>query len=285
MANKALSDTLTLPAPAKLNLFLHITGQRADDYHLLQTVFVFLDYADTIHLVRRSDNAIRRCRGDPSIPECEDLTLRAARLLQKVSGVQAGVDLYLDKRLPMGGGLGGGSSDAATVLLGLNQLWGCGLSLAQLADMGVSLGADVPVFVQGHAAWAEGIGELLTPVDVPEKWYLVVHPNVHVKTAELFQHEDLTRNCEIIKIAHFLTGETQNVFQTVVKKTYPEVAKAFDWISGFAQAKLTGSGACLFAAFDDETEAQRVLAKLPEQWFGFVARACNHSPLHTQLKP
>lgn len=284
MANQPLSSSLTLPAPAKLNLFLHITGRRADGYHLLQTLFVFLDYADTIHLVRRSDHAILRCQGDPSIPEDEDLTLRAAHLLQKVSGVRVGVDLYLDKRLPMGGGLGGGSSDAATVLLGLNRLWGCGLSLSQLAELGVSLGADVPVFVHGHAAWAEGVGELLTPVDVPEKWYLVVHPNVHVKTAELFQHEGLTRNCEIIKIAHFLAGQTRNVFEPVVKKTYPEVAEAFDWTSGFAQAKLTGSGACLFAAFDDEIEAQRILAKLPEQWFGFVAKACNRSPLHAKLK-
>ncbi len=283
MADQILKS-LSLPAPAKLNLFLHITGRRADGYHLLQTLFIFLDKADQIRLEQRNDSQIMRCAGDPRLPEAEDLTVKAACLLQQVTACPWGANLYVDKRLPMGGGLGGGSSDAATALVGLNALWQCGLNLDELADLGLQLGADVPVFVRGQAAWAEGIGEQLEPVSVAEKWYLVIHPNVHVSTAKIFAQEGLTRDCQAIRIAAFLAGQTVNVFEPVVKEAYPEVAQAFDWLSVYAEAKLTGSGACLFAAFDDETKAQGILALLPEQWSGFVARGVNQSPLHTSLK-
>ncbi len=275
---------MILPAPAKLNLFLHITGRRADGYHLLQTLFVFLDYADEIQLTLRPDGLIRRTVGDPLIPENDDLVVKAARLLQVTTACTQGVDIAVHKKLPMGGGLGGGSSDAASVLVGLNRLWNCGLDPVALAALGLRLGADVPVFVHGHAAWAEGVGEILQPVDVPEKWYLVVHPNVHVSTAKIFLHEDLTRHCQPIRIATFLAGQTTNVFEPVVIKAYPEVAEAFHWLSGFAPARLTGSGACLFAAFDDECTAKQVLAVLPEQWSGFVAKSRCQSPLQLAIE-
>lgn len=281
MENKFLGEALVLPAPAKLNLFLHITGRRADGYHLLQTLFQFLDYSDEISLQVRTDGKITRSLGSPLVPENDDLVVKAARLLQQATDSKLGVDLKVYKKLPMGGGLGGGSSDAATVLLGLNKLWNCNLSLDSLAALGLRLGADVPVFVQGQVAWAEGVGERLEPVTLPEKWYFVLHPNVHVSTAEVFSAQGLTRDCKPIRIAAFLAEQTTNVFEPIVRKNYPEVAKAFEWLGN--KAKLTGSGACLFAEFDDEKSAQIIAKNLPRQWSGFVAKGRCKSPLHEKL--
>ncbi len=304
-----INTTLTLPAPAKLNLFLHITGRREDGYHLLQTVFQLLDYGDEITLVRRDDNHIKRLKGLESVPEASDLMVRAARLLQKqqrqhyvnsdLPSPALGVDISINKVLPMGGGIGGGSSDAATVLLGLNQLWGCQLSIDELAELGLQLGADVPVFVRGHSAWAEGIGEELKPIDLPEKWFVVIHPGVSVSTAEIFLDKGLTRDCEAIKIARFLQADgfekTTNVFEKVVRKKYPQVATALDWLSkasnpvtGSSEARLTGSGSCLFASFQSEEDAQSVLSglaavSLDKNWQGFVARGMNQSPVLSAL--
>ncbi|MEZ5534387.1 MAG: 4-(cytidine 5'-diphospho)-2-C-methyl-D-erythritol kinase [Thiolinea sp.] len=282
MADPLLS-TLTLPAPAKINHFLHITGRRADGYHLLQTLFQFLNYCDEITLTLREDGVISRSQGGEGIPEQDDLVVKAAKLLQTETACRLGADIKVLKRLPMGGGLGGGSSDAATTLLGLNLLWGLGLSEQSLAATGLRLGADVPVFIYGRAAWAEGVGEQLEFVGLDEKCYLVVHPGVHVSTAKIFASEGLTRDLRPITIATFLAGQTQNVFESVVRKAYPEVDNAFRWLSGFAVVKMTGSGACLFAEFDSEGQARQVLNKLPEQWSGFVALSDSISPLHKKL--
>lgn len=276
-------QTLTLPAPAKLNLFLHITGRRADGYHLLQTLFVFLDFGDEITLGVRDDGVIHRPVGAEGVPEAADLTVRAARLLQQVSGSSLGASIQVLKRIPMGGGLGGGSSDAATVLQGLNYLWRCGLSTDDLAALGLRLGADVPVFVRGHAAWAEGVGEQLTPVSLPESWYVVIHPGVHVPTAELFSDPGLTRDCPPIKLATFHAGLGINVFQPVVEKRYSEVAAALRWLSRYSSAMLTGSGSCLFAPVISKQEGETILQCLPNDWFGFVASSANVSPLQQKL--
>ncbi|HPQ95151.1 MAG: 4-(cytidine 5'-diphospho)-2-C-methyl-D-erythritol kinase [Thiothrix sp.] len=272
----------SLPAPAKLNLFLHITGRRADGYHHLQTLYQFLDHGDTIHLAKRPDGVIRRGGGMASVPESADLAVRAARLLQQAAGTGQGADIRVEKCLPAGGGLGGGSSDAATVLVGLNRLWGLGLGRDELAALGLQLGADVPVFVQGRAAWAEGIGEQLTAVEIPCPWYLVICPAVHVSTPELFRHQGLTRNCQPITMATFLSGAAENVFERIVRMEYPEVGHALDWLSSFAQAKMTGSGGCLFAGFEAKAQADAVFLTLPRQWFGFVAKGMNVSPLYQQ---
>lgn len=284
MAGGFYGTTLTLPAPAKINHFLHITGRRADGYHLLQTLFQFLDYSDDIALTLRNDGVVSRSASNVGIPEKDDLVVRAAKLLQIEAACQLGVEIKVHKNLPMGGGLGGGSSDAATTLLGLNLLWGCGLSEAQLALLGLRLGADVPVFIYGKAAWAEGIGEQLTFVELPSKWYLVVHPGVHVSTAKIFSSEGLTRDLRPITIATFLAGQTRNVFETVVRKLFSEVDDAYHWLSAFAVTKMTGSGACLFAEFGSKHQAQQILNKLPRQWTGFVARSDFRSPLHTKLE-
>ena len=276
-------QTLTLPAPAKLNLFLHITGRRTDGYHLLQTLFVFLDFADEITLTVREDGAISRPTGAADVPAEADLTVRAARLLQQVTGCRRGADIQVHKRIPMGGGLGGGSSDAATVLQGLNYLWQCGLSDDALAALGLRLGADVPVFVRGQAAWAEGVGEQLTPVAVPDSWYVVIHPQVHVPTAELFSSPDLTRNCPAITLATFHGGAGINVFQPVVEKRYPEVAEAISWLSRYSNAKLTGSGSCLFGSVNSRHEGETILKSLPDKWFGFIAQGVSLSPLQQKL--
>lgn len=277
-------SALTLPAPAKLNLFLHITGRRLDGYHLLQTLFVFLDFSDEITLSIRKDDAIKRLTGADNVSEDADLSVRAARLLQQETGCSLGADLHVRKRIPMGGGLGGGSSDAATVLQGLNHLWQCGLNDDELAALGLRLGADVPVFVRGHAAWAEGVGEELMPVDVLPVWYIVIHPGVHVPTAELFSAPDLTRDCPPITLAAFHDGQGINVFQPVVEARFPEVARASKWLSGFSEAKLTGSGSCLFAAVSSRLEGESILQDLPSGWFGFVAESLAISPLQQKLQ-
>jgi len=271
------------PAPAKLNLFLHITGRRADGYHLLQTVFQFLDHGDSLEFELREDGYILRSEGPAEIPEDSDMVLKAARLLQEQSGTRLGASIKLRKILPVEAGLGGGSSDAATTLVALDQLWRTRLGNARLKALGLELGADVPVFIGGQAAWAEGVGEVLTPLELPEPWYLVLQPACRVSTREIFQAPELTRNSAAIKIARFRSGPTRNDFEPVVRSRYPQVSEALDWLGAHAEARLTGSGACVFAAFADETAARRVYAALPQGWRGFVAKGCNRSPLLTRL--
>lgn len=269
------------PAPAKLNRMLHIVGRRDDGYHRLQTVFQFLDYCDQLAFELRGDGAILRAVELTGVTQAQDLTLRAARLLQQATGTRQGAVIHLHKQLPMGGGLGGGSSDAATVLVALNQLWQTGLSGHELAALGLRLGADVPVFVHGQAAWAEGVGEQLTPVELDEPWFVVLLPAVHISTAEIFTDPDLTRNSTPITIAHFLAGDGGNDCEAVVRRRYPLVAEALDWLSRFAPARLTGTGACVFAAFATREQAEQVAAQAPVQVF--VARGHNRSPLLERL--
>lgn len=267
------------PAPAKLNLFLHIIGRRADGYHLLQTAFQFLDYGDTLTIQVTDTQQITLSPLLPGVAEDDNLIIRAAKLLQKAASIQLGAHIHLDKKLPMGGGLGGGSSDAATTLVALNQQWCCQLSADELAALALQLGADVPVFVRGRAAWAEGIGEQLTPISPPEPWYLVVIPECQVSTGEIFSASELTRDCEPIKISGFLSGEGSNVCEAVVKRRYPAVAEAFDWLAQYANPKMTGTGACVFASFETAAKAQQIWQQLPATWQGFIAKGCNQSPL------
>ncbi|MBI5450915.1 MAG: 4-(cytidine 5'-diphospho)-2-C-methyl-D-erythritol kinase [Gammaproteobacteria bacterium] len=268
------------PAPAKLNLFLHVTGRRADGYHLLQTVFQFLDYGDTLDFLPRDDGVICRVPEIAGLPQPQDLVVRAAQQLRAVAGLTDGVTIRLAKRLPVGGGLGGGSSDAATVLCALNQLWRAGLSDAQLAQLGLALGADVPVFIHGQAAWAEGVGEMLQPIDIPERWYLVVVPPCQVPTREIFAAPELTRDCKPVKIDGFLSGKCRNVCEPVVFARYPLVRLAHDWLAQQAgHAYMSGTGASVFAIFDDRTQAEALRRMVPDGWAGFVARGCNRSPL------
>ena len=269
------------PAPAKLNLCLHVTGRRADGYHTLQTVFQFLDHADQLYFVIRQDPVVRRFGGPEGVPEAADLCVRAARLLQEVTGIRQGVDIYNDKRLPAGGGLGGGSSDAATTLHALNRLWGLNLERDTLAGLGLQLGADVPVFIHGQAAWGEGVGEILTPVTLPQAWYLVVIPAISVSTADIFSDAELTRDTPRMTIRDFLSGGGQNDCEAVVRRRYPEVSAALDWLSGFSPARMTGTGGCVFAAFGSEAEARSVERVLPPAWSCLVARGLNRSPLLT----
>ena len=277
---------LSLPSPAKLNLFLHITGRRDDGYHELQTLFQFLDYGDTLTFHHRSDGAIHLEPGLEGVPEHLNLVVRAARSLQEKTGAALGADITLDKRLPMGGGLGGGSSNAATTLVGLNRLWQTGLSEDQLAELGLALGADVPVFVRGHAALGEGVGEKLTPVNPPEDWFVVLKPEVAISTAEIFSAPGLTRNTPRITIAPAFEGDAsgyRNDCEDVVKQLYPEVKSSLDWLSKFGPARLTGTGACIFGRFPTEAEARNVWAEKPTGITGFVARGVNISPLHKKL--
>jgi 4-diphosphocytidyl-2-C-methyl-D-erythritol kinase len=272
------------PAPAKLNLFLHVVGRRADGYHNLQTVFQFLDRADRLEFLPRADGRIRRHSDISGVAQDEDLAVRAARLLQQVCGIRSGVDIRVEKRLPIGGGLGSGSSDAATTLVALNALWNAKLSEDELAELGLRLGADVPVFVHGHAAWAEGVGERLVPVQLPEPWYLVLCPDCAVATGKVFQATDLTRNTAPMTIADFLAGAGRNDCESVVRRLFPQVAEALDWLARHAEARLTGTGACVFARFESEAAACAVLAQLPAAWKGFVARGLNVSPLLARLQ-
>lgn len=281
---------LILPCPAKLNLFLHITGRRADGYHTLQTLFQLLDYGDQLEISARDDSVITIAPDFPQIPLEANLIYRAARLLQHATGCKRGADFTLGKRLPMGGGIGGGSSNAASALLGLNHLWDTQLPLTALADLGRELGADVPVFVRGHSAWAEGIGDVLTPVTLAETWYLVIIPPCAVSTAKIFSHNKLTRNSSAITMRAFLEEGGKNDCQPLVESLYPEVKDAVDWLSSFSpaglmeQARLTGTGACVFAAFATENQARAVLTQRPKQLNGFVAKGVNESPLHSYLR-
>ena len=283
-----VSDETQWPAPAKLNLFLHVTGRRADGYHELQTLFQLIDLSDTVSLGVRDDGRIERPSGPAGVEADSDLTVRAAKALQAATSCRLGVSIRIAKRIPMGGGLGGGSSDAATVLLALNHLWRCGLSVDELARLGLPLGADVPVFVRGSSAWAEGVGERLVPVELPERWYLVIHPGVSVPTKEVFQSPELTRNTPVITIrAAFEPGglaASRNDCEPVVRARYAEVADALDWLGKFAPARLTGTGSCIFAAFGSAIEAERVAARTPDRWRAFVARGLNVSPVLERVR-
>ncbi|HDZ55915.1 MAG TPA: 4-(cytidine 5'-diphospho)-2-C-methyl-D-erythritol kinase [Pseudomonas xinjiangensis] len=274
---------LGLPAPAKLNLFLHITGRRADGYHTLQTLFQFIDHGDTLDFYCTSDGQITLSPELPGVSSDDNLILRAARLLQKTTRCSLGADIRLQKRLPMGGGIGGGSSDAATTLIGLNHLWKTGLSLPQLAELGLRLGADVPVFVQGQAAWAEGVGERLTPVELDEPWYLVIIPPCQVSTADIFSDQRLTRDTPPITLAAFHEHGGRNDCLPVVEARYPAIRNALILLNKYCEAKMTGTGSCLFGAFPNEREADKVRARLPATLQTFVAKGCNRSPLHQLL--
>ncbi|MCC4602814.1 4-(cytidine 5'-diphospho)-2-C-methyl-D-erythritol kinase [Xanthomonas campestris pv. badrii] len=269
------------PAPAKLNLFLQITGRRADGYHLLQTVFRLLAWGDTIHLRVRNDGRIRRIGdGLPGVAEDHDLVVRAARLLQSAAGSQAGAEIRVDKRIPAGGGFGGGSSDAATVLVALNALWGLGLPVDALAGLGLQLGADVPVFVRGHNAWAEGVGEQLTPVTLAEAAYVLVDPGVHVPTPALFQSQELTRDAAPAKIADFASGSLlDNAFEPVLRRREPAVEAAFQALSRIGTPRLTGSGSGCFVEFATRTAAEQALVQLPGSLRAWVVEGAARSPL------
>jgi len=279
----AASVETVWPAPAKLNLFLHVTGRRADGYHELQTLFQLIDLNDTIGVTVRADGRIVRLRGPPEVPAESDLSVRAAHALKAATGTSLGASLTIGKQIPMGGGLGGGSSDAATTLLVLNRLWGCGLSLGELDKIGARLGADVPVFLHGSSAWAEGRGDRLTPVTLPPRWYVVIHPGVSVGTAEVFQAPELTRNSRLITMHGFLESGGHNDCEPVVRARYPEVRQALEWLAQSASAQLTGTGSCIFAAFTNEADARHLAARVPDRWTRFVARGLNSSPVHERL--
>ena len=280
----SLNPVWRLPAPAKLNLFLHITGMREDGYHNLQTIFQILDYSDEVSLSLRQDGLICRTNGLEDVPADEDLIVRAAQALKSYTGTAYGANVGVEKKLPVGGGIGGGSSDAATTLLGLNELWQCGLEKAELLSIAAKLGADVPVFVNGYSAWAEGIGEKLTTLELPELWYLVIHPGVFISTAKLFSSELLTRDKDILRMRVFPEADTENVFESVVRKTHSEVDKSLKWLDNYSAAKMTGTGSCLFASFESHQEAEKVLKQVPEEWSAFIAKAVNKSPVLEALK-
>ncbi|BBP85431.1 MULTISPECIES: 4-(cytidine 5'-diphospho)-2-C-methyl-D-erythritol kinase [Pseudomonas] len=274
---------LILPAPAKLNLMLHILGRRADGYHELQTLFQFLEHGDELGFALRQDGEIHLRTDVPGVPHDSNLIVRAARRLQQESGTSLGADIWLDKRLPMGGGIGGGSSDAATTLLGLDHLWQTHLGEDRLAELGLALGADVPVFVRGRAAFAEGVGERLQPVTLPEPWFLVAVPQVFVSTAEVFTDPELTRNTPPINLRSLLEGGGRNDCQPVVEKRYPDVRNALILLNNFTAARLTGTGACVFGSFPNKDDADKVARQLPATLPNFVARGSNVSMLHRKL--
>jgi 4-diphosphocytidyl-2-C-methyl-D-erythritol kinase len=275
---------LTLLSPAKLNLMLNITGRREDGYHLLQTVFQFIDLSDVVGFNVTDEKQLLVIPGNSPVAAEGDIMLSAARLLQSRFEVETGVRISIDKRIPIGGGLGGGSSNAATCLLALNHLWGLGLSLSQLAEIGLELGADVPVFVRGRAAWASGVGEELEPLDLQEAIYLVINPNIAVSTAQIFNAQELTRNNDPLTIRAFLRGSDTNVCEPVVRKLYPEVGAAIDWLSQYAPARMSGTGASVFAAIDSLRQAEVVKSRVPPQWAAYIVQAMNRNPVHQQLK-
>jgi 4-diphosphocytidyl-2-C-methyl-D-erythritol kinase len=272
------------PAPAKLNLMLHVVGRRPDGYHELQTVFQLIDLCDRLEIDVREDGVISRPRGPAGVAEADDLVVRAARALKESSGTRLGAEISVQKRIPMGGGLGGGSSDAATALVALNHLWGLGWNSAQLAEIGARLGADVPVFVAGTSAWAEGIGERLTPVSLgADSWYVVIFPGVRVPTASVFQAPELTRNSPPTTMRGFLETGGRNDCEAVVRTRFPAVGEALDWLGRHAAARLTGTGSCVFARFSRVEDAERVAARVPDAWRAYVARGLDQSPLLEEL--
>jgi len=273
-------------APAKLNLFLHVIGRRDDGYHLLQSVFQLIDLHDTLHFRLRQDQAIVRSTEIDGVAAEQDLTVRAARLLQteaRARGLDvAGVEIAIEKRLPMGGGIGGGSSNAATTLIALNQLWGTGLSRAGLMRLGLALGADVPFFLGGGNAFVQGVGEQLTPIQTPERWFVLIHPGVSVPTPLIFQSPELTRDSKVVKIADFsdrLPGFGRNDLQAVAARAFPPVADALDWLSHRADARMTGSGAGVFASFASESDAAATLQQVPDSWRAWKAKALALHPM------
>ena len=291
-----MTELKNLPAPAKLNLFLHVTGHRADGYHMLQTAFQLIGRSDVLHIRVRDDGRLRRSNNIPGVPEQQDLVIRAAALLQaeaqRRSGVLHGAEITVEKVLPMGGGLGGGSSDAATTLMALNKLWNVGLSKEELMALGLPLGADIPFFIFGQTAFAEGVGEALQPLAAPDCWYVVIEPGVSVPTAEIFCSEHLTRNTEPIIIADFsshyenrndLKQFGRNDLQQVASSIYPPVAKAIEWLAAYGDARMTGSGACVFCAFADEGQADAVLDRAQGVWTAWKARALKQHPIFEML--
>jgi 4-diphosphocytidyl-2-C-methyl-D-erythritol kinase len=281
----ATMTRLSCPAPAKLNLFLHVIGRRADGYHLLQTLFRFIDLNDTLHFNLRDDGEIHRLTQIAAVPEAEDLCVRAAKLLQQATGCRFGVDIELEKVIPMGGGLGGGSSDAATTLLALNRLWQLNLPRERLMALGLTLGADVPVFIFGENAFAEGVGEKLQTYDLPDSWYLVLTPPAHVPTAQIFTDPELTRNTISMTMRalpmgrHYKSGQFGNDLQPVACRLYPVIAQYLAWLKQYSPALMTGSGACVFAEFPTEAAAAAVLKVLPKNMCGFIARGLQHHPM------
>jgi 4-diphosphocytidyl-2-C-methyl-D-erythritol kinase len=271
------------PAPAKINLFLHITGQRSDGYHLLQTHFQFLDFGDQLGFDITANGQVTRINDLAGVPADQDLVVRAARMLQPYASPGAGVAINVDKLLPAGGGLGGGSSDAATTLVALNELWSIGLAQAELAKLGLALGADVPVFVHGHAAWAEGVGEQLTPLEASEGPVLVISPGGQVSTAEVFSHPELTRDSPAIKIHDLASAKLTNDCEQVTRRLHPVVGNALDWLGQFADARMSGTGACVFAAFESISKAHLVAEQMPDPWAWFIAERRNTSPLIDKL--
>lgn len=281
-----MSVSLTLPAPAKLNRMLHIVGRRDDGYHELQTLFQIIDLSDRLTLAPREDGEVELATPVSGVAHEDNLIVRAARLLQRASGTAKGVTLDVEKTLPMGGGLGGGSSNAATVLVGLNRLWQLGYSTTELATLGLQLGADVPVFIHGHSAWAEGVGEKLTAVTLDTPWFVIIHPGISVSTPLIFQDPELTRDSRPITMARALQGgasEWRNDCEAIVKKRYPPVADALDWLTQYAPSWLTGTGACLFATFESEKAARTVAELAGQRWPTWVARGLNTSPLQDAL--
>ncbi len=282
MDSEAINDWW--PCPAKLNLFLHILGRQDNGYHQLQSVFQLLDTGDRLAFTVTADNMIRLETDIAGVAHDDNLVVRAARLLQPFAAKPSGVRMVLDKRLPMGGGIGGGSSNAATTLVALNHLWRCNLDTDKLAELGLTLGADVPIFVRGHTAFANGVGEDLRPMTLPECWYLVVNPGVHVSTAEVFSLSDLPRSTPPMTWQQYSFDSTHNDCQQIVCDRYPEVAKLLHWLVHYAPSRMTGTGACVFATFSDQNEASRVQAELPAGWTSFVAKGVNRSPLQQKLQ-
>ncbi|WP_251876294.1 4-(cytidine 5'-diphospho)-2-C-methyl-D-erythritol kinase [Grimontia kaedaensis] len=276
--------TSVWPAPAKLNLFLYITGQRDNGYHDLQTLFQFLDYGDTLSITLNDSGEVTLSPEIEGVPVEENLIYRAAMAIKEKTGCTLGAHIHVEKVLPMGGGLGGGSSNAATTLVALNHLWETELSVNELADMGLALGADVPVFVRGTTAFAEGVGELLQPAEAEEKWYLVAKPEVSIATAKIFGHPSLTRNTPKRTLNALLAANYENDCEKIVRELFPEVDKAISWLLEYAPSRLTGTGACVFAEFENEEDARATLNKLPDWLTGFVARSVNTSPLLSTLK-
>lgn len=274
-----MSESAAWPAPAKLNLFLHVVGRRADGYHEIQTAYQLIDLEDLLYISPTKDGRIRRIDGPSEVSEADDLCIRAARLLRSEAGTPHGADIRVEKRIPIQGGLGGGSSDAATALVALNALWRTGFDDARLAAIGLALGADVPLFIHGRSAWAEGVGERLTPIELPPRYYAVVFPGSGVRTVEVFQAPELTRKTPKTTIRGFLKEGGRNDCEPVAVRRNPAVAKALEWLAAKGEARLTGTGSCVFAPFASREAAQGALAGLPDEWRGFVVRGLDRSPL------
>ncbi len=283
-----MSDFQPFFAPAKINLFLHITGQRADGYHNLQSVFQLLDYADVVQIKTTNDGEIKRAKDIAGVPEQDDLCIRAAKALQQAAGCQLGANIAVDKKIPMGGGLGGGSSNAATVLLALNHLWDLQLTREQLIKIGLQLGADVPIFIFGQNAWAEGIGEILSPITLPSQYFVVLTPPDHVSTAKIFAHSGLTKDTKTLKIADFSNGTNAQLFkndlEAVVCEEFSAVADTLKWLNQFGKARMSGSGASVFVAVNSLTKANDIFAQKPSNTTGFVAKSLDRHPLYDLVK-